>query len=46
MGQNASIAGTPGGSAGGVEGFFHLREHGTTVRTDVLAGITTFFVKK
>jgi AGZA family xanthine/uracil permease-like MFS transporter len=44
MGQNASIAGTPGGSAGGVEGFFHLREHGTTVRTEVLAGITTFFV--
>jgi adenine/guanine/hypoxanthine permease len=44
MGQNASVAGTPGGSAGGLEGFFHLREHGTNVRTEVLAGITTFFV--
>jgi AGZA family xanthine/uracil permease-like MFS transporter len=44
MGQNASVAGTPGGSAGGLEGVFHLREHGTSARTEVLAGITTFFV--
>jgi AGZA family xanthine/uracil permease-like MFS transporter len=44
VGQNASVAGTPGGSAGGLEGVFHLREHGTSARTEVLAGITTFFV--
>jgi AGZA family xanthine/uracil permease-like MFS transporter len=29
---------------GGLDGFFHLREHGTDVRTEVLAGLTTFFV--
>ena len=44
MGQNASVAGMPGSSAGGLEGFFRLREHGTDVRTEVLAGLTTFFV--
>lgn len=27
-----------------LEGFFRLREHGTNVRTEVLAGLTTFFV--
>ncbi len=44
MGQNASVAGMPGRSTGGLEGFFHLREHGTNVRTEMLAGLTTFFV--
>ena len=44
MGQNASVAGVRGKSPGGLEGFFHLREHGTDVRTEVLAGLTTFFV--
>ena len=23
---------------------FHLKEHGTTVRTEIMAGITTFIV--
>ena len=26
-----------------LEKYFHLKEHGTTVRTEILAGITTFF---
>ena len=25
-----------------LEKFFHLKEHGTNVRTEVIAGITTF----
>ena len=39
---------TPGGTsdeasgAGGLDRFFKLSEHGTTVRTEVLAGVTTF----
>ena len=44
MGQNASVAGVARGPESGLEGFFHLREHGTNVRTEVLAGLTTFFV--
>ena len=44
MGQNAAVVGAPGGSTGGLEGFFRLRENGTDVRTEVLAGVTTFFV--
>ena len=43
MGMNR-VVGAAGGSPGGLEGFFHLREHGTTVRTEVLAGLTTFVV--
>lgn len=35
-----SISSTP--ATGGLEGYFKLAEHGTTVRTEVLAGITTF----
>ena len=27
-----------------LEGYFRLREHGTTVGTEVLAGLTTFMV--
>src|SRR3954447_16773369 len=44
MGEGLRVAGAPGQSAGGLEGFFRLREHGTTVRTEILAGITTFVV--
>jgi AGZA family xanthine/uracil permease-like MFS transporter len=44
MGQNRAVAGTAGMPRGGLDGFFHLREHGTDVRTEVLAGLTTFFV--
>ena len=45
MGQNASAVRAPDGSAGGLEGFFRLRENGTNVRTELLAGLTTFFVE-
>ena len=44
MGEGLRVAGTPGRSEGGLEGFFRLREHGTNVQTEVLAGITTFVV--
>jgi AGZA family xanthine/uracil permease-like MFS transporter len=44
MGQNASVAGVARGPESALEGFFRLREHGTDVRTEVLAGLTTFFV--
>lgn len=30
------------GSVGGLEGFFHLRERGTDVRTEVIAGLATW----
>lgn len=33
---------TVGPVAGGLDGFFKLSENGTTVRTEVLAGVTTF----
>jgi adenine/guanine/hypoxanthine permease len=39
----ATIRSAAGGESG-LERFFHLREHGTTVRTEVLAGVTTFLV--
>lgn len=42
MGQSHAISDAAGGS--GLERFFHLRQYGTTVRTEVLAGITTFVV--
>jgi AGZA family xanthine/uracil permease-like MFS transporter len=32
----------PAGSRGGLDGFFGLTAHGTNVRTEVIAGITTF----
>ena len=43
----AAIAGTPvaspaGAEQGPLERFFHLSEYGTSVRTEVIAGITTF----
>jgi AGZA family xanthine/uracil permease-like MFS transporter len=44
MGQNGAIAGAAGGPAGGLERFFRLQQHGTDVRTEVLAGVTTFVV--
>jgi AGZA family xanthine/uracil permease-like MFS transporter len=44
MGQNRAVAGATGMPRGGLEGFFRLREHGTDARTEVLAGLTTFFV--
>src|SRR3954451_12926660 len=44
MAESLRVAGTPGRSEGGLEGFFRLREHGTNVHTEVLAGITTFVV--
>jgi AGZA family xanthine/uracil permease-like MFS transporter len=44
MGQSSAAAGAVTGEIGGMEQFFHLREHGTDVRTEVLAGLTTFFV--
>jgi len=34
----------PAGGRGGIEGFFRLRERGTSVGTEVRAGITTFLV--
>jgi AGZA family xanthine/uracil permease-like MFS transporter len=42
--QSMGVAGAMGSQPGGIEGFFRLREHGTDVRTEVLAGITTFVV--
>ncbi|MDF3043761.1 MAG: xanthine/uracil permease [Thermomicrobiales bacterium] len=39
MGQNRAVAGAPVMPRGGLEGFFHLREHGTDARTEVLAYI-------
>ncbi len=33
---------TPAASPGMIDGFFGLAEHGTNVRTEVIAGITTF----
>ncbi len=44
MAEGLRVAGTPGRSEGGLEGFFRLREHGTNVQTEILAGITTFVV--
>jgi len=44
MGQNRAVAGAAGVPRGGLEGFFRLREHGTDARTEILAGLTTFFV--
>lgn len=44
MGQGAGLASTASGEAGGLEGFFKLRQHGTNPRTEVLAGVTTFVV--
>ena len=44
MGMNRVAIGAAGSPAGGLEGFFRLRQHGTDVRTEVLAGLTTFFV--
>ena len=44
MGQERAIVGAPPEPAGDLERFFHLREHGTDVRTEVLAGVTTFVV--
>jgi AGZA family xanthine/uracil permease-like MFS transporter len=44
MAMNRMAAGAAGGPTGGLEGFFRLSEHGTNVRTEVLAGLTTFFV--
>lgn len=44
MGTSASSSGMAGKSGGSLEQFFHLREHGTTVRTEVVAGLTTFVV--
>ena len=43
MGERVGVAGVAGGP-GGLEGFFDQREHGTDVRTEVLAGLTTFVV--
>jgi AGZA family xanthine/uracil permease-like MFS transporter len=42
--QSLGIGGATGNPSGGIEGFFRLREHGTSVRTEVLAGVTTFVV--
>src|SRR5436190_23269128 len=44
MGEGLRVAGAPGRTEGGLEGFFRLREHGTTVQTEILAGLTTFVV--
>jgi AGZA family xanthine/uracil permease-like MFS transporter len=44
MGQNSAAVGATGVPRRGLEGFFRLREHRTDVRTEVLAGLTTFFV--
>jgi adenine/guanine/hypoxanthine permease len=44
MGQSSAAAGAVTGEIGGLEQLFHLREHGTDLRTEVLAGLTTFFV--
>jgi len=30
------------GRASGLDAYFKLTEHGTTVRTEVIAGVTTF----
>jgi AGZA family xanthine/uracil permease-like MFS transporter len=43
MSHGQGIAASPAGESG-LERFFHLREHGTDVRTEVLAGLTTFVV--
>ena len=45
--QHGTIAATPGGAAGAgspplLERLFKLTEHGTNVRTEVTAGVTTF----
>jgi AGZA family xanthine/uracil permease-like MFS transporter len=42
--QSHAFADDAGGAPGGLERYFHLREHGTDVRTEVLAGLTTFVV--
>jgi adenine/guanine/hypoxanthine permease len=44
MGEGTISAATASHRSGGLEGFFRLREHGTDVRTEVLAGVTTFVV--
>ena len=44
MDMNRVAIGAVGSPTGGLEGFFRLRQHGTDVRTEVLAGLTTFFV--
>ena len=42
MATNRVATSAAGRPTGGLEGFFRLRQHGT----EVLAGLTTFFVKK
>ncbi len=40
--MSESAPSAPGGPAAGLQRFFDLAGHGTTLRTEVLAGITTF----
>jgi AGZA family xanthine/uracil permease-like MFS transporter len=44
MGESRVAASAVPGEIGGLEQFFRLQEHGTTLRTEVLAGLTTFVV--
>jgi AGZA family xanthine/uracil permease-like MFS transporter len=44
MAQRAGSPSVDAGNAGGLDGFFKLQQHGTTVRTEILAGVTTFVV--
>jgi AGZA family xanthine/uracil permease-like MFS transporter len=44
MGERLGVGTAAGSSGSGLERFFHLREHGTDARTEVLAGLTTFVV--
>jgi AGZA family xanthine/uracil permease-like MFS transporter len=37
-----AVTDTKPGRAGGLEGYFHLRERGTDVRTEVIAGLATW----
>jgi AGZA family xanthine/uracil permease-like MFS transporter len=44
VGEYQVVTGVPDGSDGGLARFFHLREYGTDLRTEILAGVTTFVV--
>ena len=41
MSQNPAVADAAGSAPSGLERYFHLREHGTDVRTEALAGLTS-----
>ena len=42
QGRAVRIPESPGGASDGLDRYFHITERGSTVRTEVMAGVTTF----